>query len=228
MAEEKTYREVGDEGKNIYSNILSMKDLQIMKWQRMTFMSSIITAISVAGLIFVSTRSTFIPYVISVDEKTGYVTSLGSLKEVNHDVTPAEVNYFLSRFIENVREIPLDTSVLQKNIKRATNYLSPESATKFKNLYLDEFTKKIGTGINRINILSVNPIANMKDMYQVRWNEVFIPVGGTTSITKTYTGTFNMVQERLDDKELLVSNPLGLIIKDFSISEEGVGNENKK
>ena len=126
MAEEKTYREVGDEGKNIYSNILSMKDLQIMKWQRMTFISSIITAISVAGLIFVSTRSTFIPYVISVDEKTGYVTSLGSLKEVNHDVTPAEVNYFLSRFIENVREIPLDTSVLQKNIKRATNYLSPE------------------------------------------------------------------------------------------------------
>lgn len=218
--EEKTVREIADEGKSMYSNMITMKDIQIVKWQKIAFMTIAISLISIVGLIYVATRSTFIPYIINVDEKTGYVQSLGSLKEVNHEVTDAEINYFLSRFVEDTRTIPNDTEVLQTNVKRATTYLTPETASKFKNLYLDEFTKKIGTGLNRVTVLAITPVAKTNDTYQVRWSEKFIPTGSTTPEEKSYVGTFSIKQESVDNKELLLTNPLGLMITDFSMQEE--------
>ena len=41
---------------------LSMKDLQIRKWQQIAFTMGLVTVMSVAGVIYVSTRATFIPY----------------------------------------------------------------------------------------------------------------------------------------------------------------------
>lgn len=221
MEQKKTYAEQTDQGKYVYANIISMKDLQILKWQRVAYLLVAITLISVLGLIFIATRATFIPYIISVDEKTGFATSLGSLKEVKHELTPAEVNYFLSRFIEQTRSVPTDKFVLQENIKRATRFLSPESAKKFKDLYLAEFEQKIGSGMNRVEVLSVTPVANVKNTYQARWKESFVAVGSSQVEEKTYTGTFSIEQNPINDENLLRDNPLGIFILDFSMSEEG-------
>mgnify|MGYP000894411420 FL=1 len=222
MEKKKTYTEQSDQGKYIYANIISMKDLQILKWQRVSYLLVAITLISVLGLIFIATRATFIPYIISVDEKTGFATSLGSLKEVKHELTSAEINYFLSRFIEQTRSVPTDKFILQENIKRATRILSPESAKKFKDLYLSEFEKKIGSGTNRVEVLSITPVANVSNTYQARWKESFIGIGVSQVEEKTYTGIFSIEQKPINDEKILKDNPLGIFIIDFSMSEEGI------
>lgn len=223
---EKTYQEVSDKGKEVASNILAMKDIQIVKWQRIAMAMTIVTAVSVAVTGYVSTRATFIPYVVSVDEQTGYVNSLGALTEVKHEPTDVEIAYFLSRFVEGIRSVPSDTALLTEQVARVTKLLTPESGKKFKGSYLSDLTKKIEAGqINRVKVLSVNAIKGTNS-YQVRWEELEPSAasaqGAAQQVRGTaYSGTFAIETKPVSDKEMLKDNPLGLFIKDFSIAEEG-------
>lgn len=70
-----------DEGIKTYAGVFSMKDRQIVKWQRVAYLAIASTLVSVLCVTYIGTKSTFIPYVIHVDEKTGYVQSLGALTE---------------------------------------------------------------------------------------------------------------------------------------------------
>lgn len=220
---EHTYAAEADKGKQVAANLLAMKDLQILKWQRLSYMSLVVTVICIFGIIFIATRSTFIPYVIHVDPETGYVKSLGALEQGKTKVTSTEVNYFISQFVINMRSIPKDEYVLKENVDKGIKYLTTQSAQKYKNLYLDEFTKKIGSEYSRIRILNVNPIANTKNTYQVRWEETAVnKANAMQSVTTVYTGNFAVEQKAVSNKEELVLNPLGLYITDFEFSQEGV------
>lgn len=152
-----------DEGIKTYAGVFSMKDRQIVKWQRVAYLAIASTLVSVLCVTYIGTKSTFIPYVIHVDEKTGYVQSLGALTEKNAKITDAEVNYFLSRFVEGMRNIPTDSAVLQTNVNRAVKFLTPEAANKYKNLYLNSFTGEIGTVVSRVTVLSCLPVAGQKN-----------------------------------------------------------------
>lgn len=221
---ENTYAEMADKGKEVAASLLAMKDLQILKWQRLSYMSIVAMVICILGLIFIATRSTFIPYVIHVDPESGYVKSLGALEQGKTKMTSAEVNYFLSQFVTNMRSIPKDEYILKENVDRGIKYLTSQSAQKYKNLYLDEFTKKIGAEYSRIRILNVNPIANTKNTYQVRWEETsFNRSNAMQAVTTVYTGNFSIEQKTVSKKEDLVLNPLGLYITDFEFSQEGAG-----
>lgn len=221
---ENTYAGEKDKGKQVAANLLAMKDLQILKWQRLSYMSIVAMIICIFGIIFIATRSTFIPYVIHVDPETGYAKSLGALEQGKTKVPSTEVNYFLSQFVTNMRSIPKDEYVLKENVDKGIKYLTSQSAQKYKNLYLDEFTKKIGSEYSRIRILNVNPIANTKNTYQVRWEETAINKSNSMQPIKTvYTGNFSIEQKTVSNKEDLVLNPLGLYITDFEFSQEGVG-----
>lgn len=82
------------------------------------------------------------------------------------------------------------------------------------------FSQKIGTGKNRVHIISVQPVAKSADTYQIRWTESFAPLGTGTVKETHYTGIFKIKQESTKDKEQLKINPLGIMIEDFSIIED--------
>lgn len=217
---EKSYAEIADKGKDIGANILSQKDLQIVKWQRMAMLCCVITLLSVASLVYVSTKATFIPYLVGMDETTGRIQSLGALTEVNQEPTEAQKAYFLHSFVEQIRSIPADNEVMKSNMSRATKFLTQQSGNKLKDLYLNDMTQNIIAGkINRVKVLSVTKIANSDNGYQVRWEEIQ-PDNGRQTIN-SFTGTFTLTREPVSDKEVLVDNPLGLFIKDFTIADEG-------
>lgn len=209
-----------DEGIKTYAGVFSMKDRQIVKWQRVAYLAIASTLVSVLCVTYIGTKSIFIPYVIHVDEKTGYVQSLGALTEKNAKITDAEVNYFLSRFVEGMRNIPTDSAVLQTNVNRAVKFLTPEAANKYKNLYLNSFTGEIGTVVSRVTVLSCLPVAGQKNVYSVRWKETKTAGTGSVSHDYYYSGNFSIKSKPIYDKEELALNPIGLFITDFSISEE--------
>lgn len=207
-----------DEGIKNYAGIFSVKDRQIVKWQRLAYLALASTVVSVLCVTYIGTKSTFIPYVIHVDEKTGYVQSLGALTQKNNLITDAEINYFLSRFVEEMRTVPTDSTVLQKNVNRAVKFLTPEAANKYKSLYLDSFTGQIGSVVSRVTILSCLPVSGQKDVYTVRWKET--KTSTSTTRDHYYSGNFSIKNKPIYDKEDLAVNPIGLFITDFSFSEE--------
>ena len=76
-----SYAENEDKGLQAFSQIFAMKDRQIVKWQRIAYTGMACVALSVLCITYIGTKSTFIPYVIHVDEETGYVQSLGALTQ---------------------------------------------------------------------------------------------------------------------------------------------------
>ncbi len=207
-----------DEGIKNYAGIFSVKDRQIVKWQRLAYLALASTVVSVLCVTYIGTKSTFIPYVIHVDEKTGYVQSLGALTQKTNLITDAEINYFLSRFVEEMRTVPNDSTVLQKNVNRAVKFLTPEAANKYKSLYLDSFTGQIGSVVSRVTILSCLPVSGQKDVYTVRWKETKTSTSGSRD--HYYSGNFSIKNKPIYNKEDLAVNPIGLFITDFSFSEE--------
>lgn len=213
-------------GPDINANINVSQSIQIQKWQRIAFASAVISLVSVIGLVYVSTRSTFIPYVVQVDEQTGYVKSLGSLEETSMKATDSIKAYFLSRFVEGIRSIPADKKVLNENFSRMAHMFTEESASKYKELYLPSIKKNIEEGKrNYVKILSVTAVPDSKDTYSVRWQEENTSGGQGKPIVRAYSGVFTLKEERISDKELLVLNPMGLFVKDFQISDEGIVDE---
>lgn len=208
-----------DDGAKQVGTLLTMKDMQILKWQRMTYILSGIVLVCIGSVVYIGTKATYIPYIINVDEKTGYATSVGALDQQTAQLTDATVNYFLSRFVEGMRTIPSDQNVLTQNVNRSVRFLTPDAATKYKNLYMKDFTSKIGHVLSKVTVLSVQPMAGNKGTYTVRWKETESSGSGITD--HYYTGNFAVKQETLTKKEDLIYNPLGIFITDFSVSEEG-------
>ena len=137
--------------------------MQILKWQRISYILVFLVFVCILSVVYIGTKATYVPYVIHVDEKTGYVMSLGALEQRNVEPTDAEISYFLSRFVEGIRSVPEDKNVLQRSVNRAVKFMTPEAANKYKSLYLPEFTARIGHINTRVEVLSVQPIAGQKD-----------------------------------------------------------------
>lgn len=208
-----------DEGAKQVGTLLTMKDMQILKWQRMTYILSGIVLVCIGSVVYIGTKATYIPYVINVDEKTGYATSVGALDQKTVHVTDASINYFLSRFVEGMRTIPADQNLLTQNVNRSVRFLTPDAAKKYKELYMKDFTARIGHVLSKVTVLSVQPMAGQKNTYTVRWKET--DSSGSGIVDHYFTGNFAVKQETLTKKEDLIYNPLGIFITDFSVSEEG-------
>jgi|JFBN01.2.fsa_nt_gb type IV secretory pathway TrbF-like protein len=222
MSERETYSEAADRGAKNVGTMLTMKDMQILKWQRISYILVFLVFVCILSVVYIGTKATYVPYVIHVDEKTGYVMSLGALEQRNVEPTDAEISYFLSRFVEGIRSVPEDKNVLQRSVNRAVKFMTPEAANKYKNLYLPEFTARIGHINTRVEILSVQPIAGQSNTYTVRWKESSAD-GGGVPVDTYYTGNFAVKTETITKKEDLVLNPIGLFITDFSYAPEMAG-----
>ena len=70
-----------------------------------------------------------------------------------------------------------------------------------------------------VNIVSVNKL-NQENVYQVRWKEDLFGADGEKVKTNSYIGIFTIDFIQQKDEVRILKNPLGLIIKDFSISQE--------
>ena len=205
-----TLAETADHGINVAANLLAAKDAVILTQRRVIQAGSVVVLVLVAATAYLGTRSQYIPYVVHVDEETGYVQSLGALRETNVQVTPSIIHWWLSQFVTKIRTIPADNNVLKANITSAIRTLTPEAAR-----------------INRVEILSVQALPNTERVYQVRWKEISTDSTGTEQTEETYTGNFALKREEgITDQEVLKENPLGLFISDFSFAKEGAGNAN--
>ena len=71
-----------------------------------------------------------------------------------------------------------------------------------------------------VNIVSANKLTNTSNTYQVRWKEKQFSETGMEIQDASYLGVFAVEYVNEKNEELVAKNPLGIIIKDFTISRE--------
>lgn len=214
-------------GREEYLNQYGRLSKERDSWKKITMGLVGIVAIMSVGMGYVSTRSTFIPFMLTMDSQTGYVQAHGPVTESKYEPGQAEVIYFLSDVVKKVRTVPLDPVAYRANWDSAGAYIGNKAHQKMLAMITEEGQKDLlGKATVQPTILSVQPMANAKNTYVVRWTEeVYALAGGSQKIIANFSGTFTISLKTPKDKKDYYVNPIGMVIEDFSWSRENSAND---
>ena len=106
---------------------------RLHSWKLISFFMLITVIISVSGVVYLSTRSSLIPYVIEVDE-TGNAKGINPAYQVTYNPSEANIEYFLQNFVNKARWLSTD-QVLQGNFyQESIIFLTREMKEKYNQI----------------------------------------------------------------------------------------------
>lgn len=180
-----------------------------------------VVMVMTVGLVYKSLSANVMPYIVEVDTTTGAVRNVGTVEESAHYQPTEEVyKYFLSKFLKNTREMPLDPVVYKENLSTAYGFLTKNAALKLQTMLKSEkTTEKFGHQTVQINISTILAMEGGHS-YQIRWNEEVFTIGTGEKKVTPYSGIFTIQIIKSDDEAQLLINPLGMYISDFSWSKD--------
>lgn len=191
-------------------------------WQITFLVSSIITLFSLVIILKMSTQISVVPYIIEVDKELGVVRNIGDLRNIHYQPEDQNIIAVLNEHIKSTRAIPLDPVRYGKDIQEQYAFLTEVTQQKLlENIEKDNVQQKMKNRESRdINITSILKIR--EKTFQVRWIEKNYTENGNIYSENNMTGIFTV--DFINPKELnenvLILNPMGIIITDFSISRE--------
>lgn len=174
-----------------------------------------------AGLVYRSLSSSMIPYVVTLDATTGEVRNVGTAQSMT-DYQPSEqmYEYFLRQFVADIRSVPLDPVVYNRNMTEAQAYLTKDGASLLRSKMTEEkLTDRFGKETVQVQIISLVKMEGGKS-YQIRWSEDAYTINGSKKNVSTYTGIFTVEHIQTQDEQQLMRNPVGMYISDFSWAKD--------
>jgi len=193
-------------------------------WQLIGILSLLIVLASVSGLIYVGSKSKFIPYVVEVD-KLGSSQASGIVNStVGSD--PRLLSATVSEFIENARLVSPDIALQRKAIFNIYAHLSPNDPATIKmNEWLNGTNdsspfKRAAKEMVSIDITSVLPQTNTT--WQVDWVETTrdrkgILKGEPAQMRGLVTVYQAKNNPNITDEDMR-KNPLSIYVRDLSWS----------
>lgn len=210
------------DSKNAYNARISELFSKYRFLQILTIIALLITVICVMGIIHIGSQSKFIPYIVEVN-KLGETVVVGQLNAgtiKDQRIIRAKV----ASFIKTLRTVSIDPA-LQRNFIYETYHSlqrGDPAINKANAFYKDKTTNpfEIGKQFNReveiISLLEMTP-----NTYQLDWKEKTYNKSGVLLYIKGYRAlvTVYLIPTAVESIEDLIKNPLGIYIKDYSISE---------
>lgn len=183
--------------------------------------------VCVAAVVYIATTANYKTYVVRVNDATGQIEAGQQLQAVTYNPKEAEIKYFLSQFVENIRTVPLDPILYRKNWQNAQQYMTTAAAQKLNGLIASENqAAKLGQYTTSIKIRSVQMQPGSQRTYQVRWSEDTYSIGGTnTGKQDIYVALFTVAIEPPTNEAAFLVNPLGLKIADLNYAKETSNNK---
>lgn len=190
--------------------------------ERRNLLYVVVVAICVICTVLVATTWNYKTYVVRVDNATGRIETGGQLKATNYEPREVEIQHFLVEFINNVRSVPMDPVVLKQNWNKADHFLTKEASKKLATfVQKDNPALKMGHQTVTPQINSIQLYPGSSNIYQVRWIEKEYSMNGDlTNRATQYAGLFQIVINPPTSEENILINPLGIFIKDLTITAE--------
>ena len=190
--------------------------VQAKNWRLMAFGSLCLSAALGASVIWQSTQSRVVPYVVKVD-KLGEAQAI-SPAIANYKPSDGEVAWFLARFITDVRSLSSDSVIARKNWFEAYGYTTNHGAAAL-NQFAQEHDPFKGIGERTVSI-QVTSVVRMSDSsFQVKWIEQHFDHDALAS-TEHWTGILTVITKPPATAETLRENPLGIYVNAVDWSRE--------
>lgn len=182
---------------------------QMRQWRIIAFALLVLCGLlGVSLMIAVNAPKTSV-YVAEV-KASGQVVNVTPLSRT-YNPEQAQVEYFLSQFIQSIRSLPLDPVVAKQNWLKAYAFLSPRGSALLTSLMrTDNPLNQLGKQTTTVTISSVNPLS--PTTYDIDWTETAIGPNGQTLSQKNYAGVFTVSISAPKTESQVLSNPLGIYI----------------
>ncbi len=190
--------------------------VQARNWRFMAYGCLALVAGLSVTLVWQSTQSTVIPYVVEVD-------NLGAAQAVapafaDYEPTDPQIAWHLARFIENVRQVPADPIVLRQSWLRAYDFTTDRGAVAL-NDYARVNDPFAAVGETQIAIEVSSVIRASDTSFRVAWMERRYE-NGQLAATERWTAILTIVIQPPRDTERLRQNPLGVYVHAINWSRE--------
>lgn len=188
-------------------------------WRFFACSMVLVNLLCVVCTVYFASRSVIVPYIVEVDNSTGAVLSASKVS-VRSQASRQETEYFLWEIVKKVRTLPKDMVLYQKNWSDVYAFMNQNSAHKINEMAIRENHKqRLSNGeTTMITLKSISLLTGRSDTYNVRWSESWFGSGGQKMYDYEFECYFTVDQIGVD-KDTVYINPLGLVIKDFSISQ---------
>lgn len=189
---------------------------QARNWRLMAFGCLGLTTALSGGLLWRSLQSRVVPYVVEVD-RLGEARAI-SPAQAGYHPTDAQVAWFLSRFISDVRSISLDPVLMRQNWLAAYDFTTKRGAA-----FLDDYARtadpfgQVGTRTVSVQVTSV--VRASETSFQVKWIETAYERGASAG-TSHWTAMVTVVLKSPTSADALRKNPLGLYLDAIDWSRE--------
>jgi type IV secretory pathway TrbF-like protein len=190
--------------------------VQVTNWRLAALGSTGLSALLALTLAIAAGRASVTPYIVEVDR-------LHDARAVNAAMHPAmpsdaQIGYFLARFVNNFRSLPVDPIVVRANWLDALNYVNDRSAQTLNDYArdADPFTK---IGVKAITVEVIYVVRASNDSFAIRWREQTYQ-DGTIVKTESFTGVATIILSPWNADETPSRNPLGLYIRAFKWSAD--------
>ncbi len=188
-------------------------------WQSVAFLALLLNLVLTAGYIHLASQHKVVPYVVELDA-LGEMRAAGKLSV--RDVPERAITATLRRFVHNLRTVPTDARLLNVRLQDARTHVHGRAA---KTLVTDldrdreNLERMLERGDTRYvtEISSVLKVPGEGILYRVSWRELLRV--GHEERTSAYEGHFQVRVESPEDEEALDSNPLGIYIMDYALTE---------
>jgi len=189
--------------------------VQAENW-RFVAVLSIVVALLLLVMLIVSLSVSQDRVFIAQVTKGGRVVNVAPLTKP-YQPNQAQEEYFITRFVKLIQEVPLDPVVAKQNWTNAYYFLSRRGAEQL-NAYMRQYNpiKLLGKKTATIKITDINPVSD--ETYHVTWEETTVDLDGKVEGQKTLSGVFTVMVKQPTTQEDILRNPLGIYIIDFHIS----------
>jgi type IV secretory pathway TrbF-like protein len=190
--------------------------VQARNWRLIAFGNLVLAGGLAAALVWQATRGTIVPWVVQVDK-------LGEAQVVapaiaDYQPSDAQVAWYLARFIEQVRAIPIDPVIVRQNWLSAYDYVTDRGA-----LALNDYARnndpfaKVGREQVAVDVSSV--IRASPDSFRIAWIERRYE-NDVLAATDRWTAIVTVVIATPHEADKLRRNPLGVFIRGLNWSKE--------
>lgn len=189
---------------------------QARAWRALAFGTLGLSGLLAAGIGYIGAQNRIVPYIVEVGE-TGAVRGIAPA-DAHYSLSDAQIAWFLSRFIQDVRSVSSDGVVVRKDWLEAYGYVSGEAAT----FLSDEARRadplqRVGHATVAVTVDSV--VRASASSFQIKWTEVSFE-DGAQSGTQHWTALATIQLQPPRNPDVLRRNPLGLYITAFAWSKD--------
>lgn len=204
--------------------------MQAYSWRMCTFVLCATLFFAIGGLIYMSNKTMYMPYVVTFDKSAGKVEFAGAVSPSSNYVPQEElIEYFVRGFVENIRTIPYDPDVYEANWTKAFYFMTKDASRQLKEKRkIENPYVKLLKSTTSITINTVIPVSKQSEniqegnqTYQINWEENETDKGSGTVVVTPYTGLITLTYIQPDKKETAVQNPLGIYVADFKYERSG-------